>query len=1134
MKKDTTYKHKIRAAIKALLVAILTFSWVTASALDVSYYAQSSKLSSGKWVKIKTSGEGIHEITYDQLRSWGFQRPEKVNVYGYGATLLAVDKFDTSHPDDVSLTYTHHEGDKLYFYSTGDVTATLRQPADVVTNRNYYSTEVFYLLSDRHVSETETIPAAGFAESDVVYDVHRSLYYLEEELQNPSMVGGYFLGRNVTEKDSLYIPITIKNMGTGAHQWEGAATLMINYGALNRNAETNIKVGIPNLIKSYSAGDKKAVAKDEDAYTRYKLGYKTVHFEDILPDSTYVFMAIHPQTGETFLALDYAWLVYTRLNRMDDDAQLSMYFPSLSTGTNFSISGSPTVRVVNVTNPEAVYGHTIQYDTENGILTGSFDRNYTTSTMPSCHLVAYDTEKTQLGVEFVEELANQDMHAAQTPDMIIITTMELMDAAEELAEAHRKYDNMDVLVVEHTALFNEFSAATPDVMGYRRFIKMLYDRNPEKLKYVILYGPSVWDNRHIIKDKKSRLLTYETLNPVYSGNVTTAFGTDCYFGMLSDKYDPAQITRTTQTIAVGRIPVSDSGQGRAVNRKVINYIENLPSSKIYNTVLVMSDDGDNNTHLSQAEVLADNLLKSHDAMTVVRAHNSIYQWDGMDAKILRNVATDALKQGAGMFAYVGHGSEDAFGREKLWSRSFARSTSYDLFPIGLFASCTNYAYDLDKDNLGQEMILKENGGLIAVIAAARTVYGSLNQALAKSVIDSYTSANHETTIGKIWIDARNNIIGKIGYTEDYQVNTMCFNLGGDPALRVPASSYQVNISSVTDAEGNTPTVIEPFTTLTVEGSIVNADSEIIEDFDGTVTVQIFDTPYQVSTLLRNKDDLDKKITLDQDVLMSQTVNVTSGRFKTTIVTPVPIHEGSNKNRMVFYADANDGRRADGLYKNIQLKAPDGEIEAMSNEGPSINNIAVNEIGNGDGSVVGNEVNLLAQGTVSGLGLCTSSGMRATSSLVIDGTRQIAGIKEAIHLDEDFNWTLSIPVRELEDGPHYAVLTVADNAGQSTSESINFVVGADNSVELTADVSTVRDEITFDINHTLGDITEANLVIEDRKGNAVISRQEVSFPCTLNLSENDSMNDGHYKAYVQLTGTSGKGSSQRVPFVLLKK
>ena len=39
--------------------------------LPLSYYTTQSALSSGHWARIKVSKEGMHQITYDQLRQLG-------------------------------------------------------------------------------------------------------------------------------------------------------------------------------------------------------------------------------------------------------------------------------------------------------------------------------------------------------------------------------------------------------------------------------------------------------------------------------------------------------------------------------------------------------------------------------------------------------------------------------------------------------------------------------------------------------------------------------------------------------------------------------------------------------------------------------------------------------------------------------------------------------------------------------------------------------------------------------------------------------------------------------------------------------------------------------------------------------
>ena len=1119
-------KRNIAAGV--LVAAFMAVGVSDAAALTPSYYASGSKLSTGKWVKIKTSGEGMHEITYDQLRQWGFADPSKVNVYGYGATLLAADKFKETDPDDVRMTYSNHEGDKLYFYSTGDVTANLMSATLVETLRNHYSTEVYYLLSDREPAQGEKSDNASVAANSTVYDAHMSVIYDEEEIYNPTHAGGYFLGKDFTAAGKIDLPFTFTNISKGNSPWD-EITLGFRFGALNSYA-TKLNVKAPSNMPSPTTSQV-AANYSFDGFEKYKLGSTTLSFKNMseanIVDGTYIFTAT-PNYTPSYIAMDYSWAIYPRLNKLGDDAQLSMYFPSVSSEINFSIEGGESLRVVNVTAADNIFGHNLNY--EDGTAVGTFDRSYKTSA-PSCHLVAYDTAKKQMEVEFAGEIANQNLHGIETPDMVILTTAELMASAEQLAEAHRSHDGMTVAVIQHDKIFNEFSSATPDAMGYRRFFKMLYDRDPQKFKYVIMYGPSNWDNRGIINEKKDRLLVYETLDPEYSFKETFAFASDCYFGMLKDDYDPAKIIKTQQQIPVGRMPVTNEAQAVSMNRKILRHMESLPSTTLYNTTLVMSDDGDSNQHLNQAEALAEALQKAHDASTIVRAHNSIYRWDVRDAKDLRTVAINALNRGVGMFVYVGHGSSDGFGAEQLWSHTITANTSYELPPIGMFATCTALGFDLGRNGIGEGMLFKEDGGMIAIISSCRTVYGNLNQDLALNVIREYAAAQDNATIGQIWLNARNKAIA--AYKEDSQINTMCYNLGGDPALRILPPTYKVQLTKA-PAEGQ----LQPLETVEIEGNILTPEGNLADDFNGILTLQLYDAPYDVDVLIRNSGDAPKTIQLDQDILMTKTAEIKNGKFKTTFAAPVPVHENSDKiNRLTFHADATDGRRGDGIFRGLKVEATNDGNGDVEGSAPVIDYLAVNDAFNGDGSFVSNEVNIIASGSVSAVGINTSSAIGAGSSLIIDGTRHITGAKEALRIGTDNTWKLSLPINNLEEGTHSATLTIADNSGRRTTQTISFILGSENAVELTADATTVRNEVTFDVFHMLGEINASRLIIEDRMGNTVYNNENPTFPLTLNLAalENGgTMADGHYKAFVQMKGSTGKGSSPRVPFVLIKK
>lgn len=1143
MKQSLHDKSKSRTSRLTVLTlaASLLAAAPAATALPTTYYTAQSKLNSDKWVKVKTSGEGIHEISYETLRQWGFSNPEKVNVYGYGATLLAPETFNVSTPDDIKMTYTLHEGDKIYFYSTGDVTAELTSETYATARRNYYSTDVFYLLSDRTPDADEIPSAAALYTSTTTVDAHLSLQYVEDELENPTLYGGVFFGKNLPDDGSpVDLCFETRDMGSGNTAYR-TSSIRAGFAVMNSRS-TKLRIQPPSDL-TVSTNNETSAIYYFDAYGRYRTGSTYMSYTGNLTDGVHNFKAnIYTENAHytpSYAAMDYTWFIYPRLSRLNDDAQLSMFFPNVKAVQNFSIAGgSPTTRVFNISSLTNIRPHATSFDESTGTVTASFDRNYSANYTPAvCHIVAFDIDRPQKQVELVGEIANQNFHGMETPDMLIITVPELMGAAEELAELHRRFDGMDVVVADHHAIFNEFSSATPDIMGYRRLIKMFYDRDPQKFKYVIMYGTSIWDNRGIILPKSDRLLVYETLDPVYSGRRTWAFASDSYLGMLNDNYYPDNIINTKQDVAVGRIPVSNSTDGASYNRKVRKYLEDRPSVSVYNTVLLMSDDGDYNQHLDQSEEAAALLSSQHQPMTIVRAHNSIFPWDNTDAKNLRSIATATFNRGAGLFIYVGHGNETAFGREALWNRNYTGKTVYNTFPLGMWATCDPFAIDLDNDNHGQAALLKEDGGLVAVIAAGRTVYAASNRPLTNSVAQQYAVARPGATFGEIWLNARNNLLDQSteAYPDDDRKNTMCYNLGGDPALRIASPMYGVAVTSMGGADPETAgdTDVEPLQPIEIEGCIVDSDNNIVTDFNGTVTIQLYDAPFTIETLVRSDKDTLENILLDQEMLASKTVEVTNGHFSATVVAPVPVHEGDLPNRMTFHADSDDGRHGDGILSSLYVRAPQEPDTELTGNAPVIQYMAVNGDGHPTDIVSHLEsVRLTAAGSVDYTGLNNSSAIGAGCSLTIDG-KPVDGVKEIIKTDRDNNWTLDIALPEVTQGAHTAVLTIADNAGRRTSQALTFACSAQTEITLAADATTVRDTVTFDISHDLGDIADASLVIEDRFGRAVLNRSDITFPCQINLADTDAP-DGHYNAYVRIATDRGLGHSQRLPLTLFRK
>ncbi|MDE6269353.1 MAG: hypothetical protein K2M12_00670, partial [Muribaculaceae bacterium] len=121
-------KLSLRLKSAATILAAICMANTTATGAE-QRYAASSRLAQGTWMKGHVNTEGIHEISYDQLRAWGFADPAKVNVYGYGATALALDRLSEG-ADDLPPTPTVHTADgRRRCYAAGALRLDLRHAA---------------------------------------------------------------------------------------------------------------------------------------------------------------------------------------------------------------------------------------------------------------------------------------------------------------------------------------------------------------------------------------------------------------------------------------------------------------------------------------------------------------------------------------------------------------------------------------------------------------------------------------------------------------------------------------------------------------------------------------------------------------------------------------------------------------------------------------------------------------------------------------------------------------------------------------------------------------------------------------------------------------------------------------------
>ena len=79
-----------------------------------------------------------------------------------------------------------------------------------------------------------------------------------------------------------------------------------------------------------------------------------------------------------------------------------------------------------------------------------------------------------------------------------------------------------------------------------------------------------------------------------------------------------------------------------------------------NTIVIMGDDGDNNSHMEQAEKIAKNIETAHPAYDVKRIIWDAYKMEvsstGNNYPEVTNIIKDYISNGALIMNYTGHGS----------------------------------------------------------------------------------------------------------------------------------------------------------------------------------------------------------------------------------------------------------------------------------------------------------------------------------------------------------------------------------------------------------------------------------------------------------------------------------------------
>ncbi len=1093
-----------------------------ALALPASHYATSSKLATGKWVKIQIPQSGVYELTYDELGKMGFANPQNVRIYGSGGNMLS-EMLDGTAPDDLTAVPVARYGKKICFYANGPVSFSLIDPLSTRPHFgrivNAYSNYGYYFLTES--SEKELTVQAGESVKPATYTQRRSslnFFRHESELASLGGSGKDFLGEDISSNPFSF-GFTLPNRTPGSD-----ICVNTRVGA-SVSASTNLVTTINGDTVPFTSASSK-IYQPSSQHNYYNAASPIALFSaDSTSTSGTVNVSLKSGSTVKSARLDYVILTYTQDNTLKGHpyAQTFMAVNDLTARDllAFYDNDPSNLMVWNIDDTKAPVAYQPTAEQLNdSVWTTDSTCDVTPRTMcviapayakATAQFVAFNPNDTLMKISGYTPVDNQNLHAMPTPEMLIIAPKAYMEQAGRIAKLHSDIDGMKVAVVDQAQIFNEFSSGTPDAMAYRLFCKMLYDRNSDTFKHLLLFGAGSYDNRGIASNHENMLLTYQSDR---SDDEDYSYTTDDFFGILDDNSGskiPAEMLR----LGVGRFTSRNVAEAKSDVDKLANYMTNPDYGVWRNNIMLSADEGDDGLHMFQAEgtrMLLDNTLAT--GMPINRVfvaqypkaiEPSISLASRRTAAEARRHMSDLFKQGQYFATYIGHAGPTMFTKySHLWTSNEVNTTSYTHLPIMTTACCDVARFDSDSRGIADLMFHKSDGGAIALLTSSRQVYAESNDALNTAFINSmfsFGTLGYMPTLGYAYMKAKQS------FGTRTNINKLSFLLLGDPAMRVNYPKPYFKLDAINGISGK-DVAVYPLQQVTIKAHVNKSDNSGIDtDFNGEATLTIHDlTRYfsqfkqqvQLETITRNSF-------YTPEVLTQVSGKVVNGVFTATATIP-RFTKASNQNvTMTIYAHkTGSDEMVNGTSGRLIIMPFDSTTVQTDSQAPQINKFYINDENTfSSGTAISGASTLYINATDDNAINVQSNSVGQNMTLTLDnGKVTYPEVRNYATVTNDGkSLDIAFPMGELDEGSHTLTYTVFDATSNSTAQTINFIVAA----SATAPVLSVNelpatDHLTFNATNLPTSSTDVTIKVTDAAGQLIWTEKTSQFPYVWNLTD----------------------------------
>jgi hypothetical protein len=369
-------------------------------------------------------------------------------------------------------------------------------------------------------------------------------------------------------------------------------------------------------------------------------------------------------------------------------------------------------------------------------------------------------------IERISNAMNDDQEFIGA-DYIIISADELLEGVNSLL-AHRQKQGFQVLSLPTSYVDNYFNHGFREPSSIRNFIKWAHETWSIKPKYLLLVGDTSYDYREYqFPQNNNGVIPSFFVKTKYGGETVSDIG----FSEISGDDWTGGLSATTDrrlSISVGRLPVQNKTQLENYIDKLIKYEKFLLANHTQGVILAIADRDDQSFRMNSESFLS--------VFQQNRKTNLLILPNNTSANQLGNFLDKNLE----VIVYYGHGSISQWGRDGILKKEDIKNFYQDDYlPIVIQMTClSGYFVHPEVQSISESMLLKSNGGAIAVIAPTSLTLPTDQQVLSTSLAKQYVSDNHNR-VGDVFIAAWNQAaMGRIKM--DDLLNT--YLLLGDPAL----------------------------------------------------------------------------------------------------------------------------------------------------------------------------------------------------------------------------------------------------------------------------------------------------------------------------------------------------------------